>query len=66
MTNKKFRDTIEALGLSQGDAARLLGLKQRAVHGYCNDAKVPARVEVQLAYFTKFGIELANKLIKGN
>lgn len=65
MTNKKFRDSIHSLGLNQSEAARLLGLKLRAVHGYCKRAKVPVRVEVQLAYFLEYGMDLAESIIKG-
>ena len=48
MTEKEYRKVLSHLMISQGEAARMLGLSIRASHGYANGAPIPISVAVLL------------------
>ena len=41
MTKSQFRNALDDLGLTQGEAAEWLGINIRTVHGYANGAPIP-------------------------
>jgi hypothetical protein len=44
MNSTQYRAILAALGLTQQEAADLLGRHIRAAHGYANDMKIPTTV----------------------
>jgi DNA-binding transcriptional regulator YiaG len=56
MTPDEYRDLIEKLGLTQGGAARLLGVDERTSRRWANGERdVPAPVERFLRYLLATG-----------
>jgi transcriptional regulator with XRE-family HTH domain len=55
MTKTQFRDALERLGLTQGQAAELLGLAIRTVHGYCNGVPIPKQTELAIKWLLQHG-----------
>jgi len=45
MTEKQFRAALSRLGITQGEAAQLLGVGIRTVNNYANGDNVPLVVE---------------------
>ena len=57
MTKTQFRDALERLGLTQGQAAKRLGLTIRMVNNYANGRyPVPVLVEEVLHLWLKHGL----------
>lgn len=44
MTAKQYRDAIKSLGLTQGEAAKWMGIGIRTSHGYANGELIPEAV----------------------
>lgn len=44
MTSAQFRQALSALGLSQVEAAKFLGVSIRTAHGWANGAPIPDAV----------------------
>jgi hypothetical protein len=44
MTQHEFRRALDALGMTQGEAAVFLGRSIRRVHGYANGDEIPLAV----------------------
>ena len=51
MTSVEFRDALQALGLTQADAAKALGKSERTVRRYATD-KQPVPEAIRLALKT--------------
>ncbi|UPJ78804.1 hypothetical protein IVB16_28625 [Bradyrhizobium sp. 183] len=51
MTSDEYRDALEALGLTQGDGARLLGVDERTSRRWANGERdIPPPVQRFLRY----------------
>ena len=58
MTPAEFRDTLAQYGLTQDQAAIVLGKGLRTVHGYCNGrTPIPLTVERYLVRLSKAEIQ---------
>jgi DNA-binding XRE family transcriptional regulator len=44
MTAKQYRAALAALGLTQVEAAKFLGVGVRTTHGYANDRPIPLAI----------------------
>lgn len=56
MTKTQFREALERLGLTQGQAAEALGLTIRTINGYANGEPIPATVARLLAMYLRYGL----------
>lgn len=58
MTAAQFNAAVARLGLSQGEAAKLLGVSIRSAHGYANGATIPEPVARLLRLVIRLNIKL--------
>lgn len=54
MTSNQYRSALKRLGLSQGSAAKLLGVSVRTSNGYANGGKIPKPVGKLLELIEKY------------
>lgn len=57
MTTKQYRDAIAQLGLSQGTAAKWMGISIRTSHGYANGEVIPKSVAELLRLTIKLKLQ---------
>jgi hypothetical protein len=57
MTANQYRTAIERLGLSQGAAAKWLGISLRASHGYANGEPIPEPLAKLLRLCTRLQLK---------
>lgn len=48
MTARQYREALDALGLSQGAAAKAIGMKIRRMNAYANGTPIPKTVELAI------------------
>jgi hypothetical protein len=58
MTKAQYRAALDALGLSQGDAAEFLGVTVRTSHGYANGASIPTAIAKLLRLMVRLHIRV--------
>lgn len=63
MTPASYRATLERLGLNQSSAAPLLGINARTSRRYAEKGP-SAQAALLLAYFERYGLELAQEIIE--
>ncbi len=56
MTANQYRTALETLGLSQGAAARFLGVSIRTSWGYANGEPIPKAVAIALYLSVRHGV----------
>jgi hypothetical protein len=57
MTANQYRAVIERLGLTQGKAAKWLGISIRASHGYANGDPVPIAIAKLLRLMVRLDLK---------
>jgi predicted DNA-binding protein (UPF0251 family) len=53
MTAKEYRKILDQLGLTQGEAAKTLGVSLRTAHGYANSSPIPEPMAKLLTHMLK-------------
>lgn len=64
MTTDQYRAALERLGLSQGEAAKFLGISIRSSHGYANGEPIPRTVSHCLQMLLLLGPKSRKALIE--
>lgn len=57
MSPNQYRNAIDSMGLTQGDAAIFLGVSIRTSHGYANGDPIPEAVSKLLRLMLKLGLK---------